>query len=79
MTVKQSLDSMELMRSIIRSNSHTKEADAMIDHILDLMKDEEPDLWNGKLTKEEADRIWDHLMEVSEQLRLELIAWRAAS
>lgn len=79
MTVKQSLDSMELMRSIIRSNSHTKEADEMIDHILDTMKDEEPDLWNGKLTKEEADRIWDHLMEVSEQLRLELIAWRAAS
>lgn len=77
MTVKQSLENMKLMRSIIASNRYSPEANQMIEHVLDLMKDEEPDL--SRLTREEADRIWDKLMEVSEQLRLEYIAWRAES
>ena len=77
MTVRESLENMKLMRSIIASNRYSPEANQMIEHVLDLMKDEEPDL--SRLTREEADRIWDHLMEVSEQLRLEYIAWRAES
>lgn len=79
MTVRESLENMKLMRSIIASNRYTPEANQMIEHVLDLMKDEEPDLWSGRYTREEADRIWDHLMAVSEQLRLEYIAWRSES
>lgn len=77
MTVRESLENMKLMRSIIASNRYSPEANRMIEHVLDLMKDEEPDL--SRLTREEADRIWDHLMAVSEELRLAYIAWRAES
>lgn len=77
MTVRQSLENMKLMKSIIDSNRYSPEANRMIEHVLDEMKDEEPDL--SRLTREEADRIWDHLMAVSEELRLAYIAWRAES
>lgn len=77
MTVRQSLENMKLMKSIIDSNRYSPEANHMIEHVLDEMKDEEPDL--SRLTREEADRIWDHLMAVSEELRLAYIAWRAES
>lgn len=77
MTVKQSLENMKLMRSIIASNRYSPEANQMIEHVLDLMKDEEPDL--SRLTREEADAIWDKLMQASEELRLAYIAWRSES
>ena len=79
MTVKQSLDSIEVMRNIIASKCHSPDSNLMIEQVLDSMKDEEPDLWNGRLTREEADIVWTHLMNVSEKLRLELIEWRNES
>lgn len=79
MTVRESLENMKLMRSIIASNRYSPEANQMIEHVLDEMKDEEPDLWSGRYTREEADRIWDKLMQASEELRLAYIAWRAES